>query len=84
MVFLPPVNVSASLTFDAVNLTPENADFFLESAQNKNFDISVKDRDNNNEIVHLTIPNIQEISQELSSSSDSSLTIVNNYIGFLE
>ena len=54
------------------------------SVEKKNFDISVKNRDNNNEIVHLTIPNIQEISQELSSSSDSPLTIVNNYIGFLE
>jgi hypothetical protein len=84
VVFLPPVNVSASLTFDAVNLTPENCDFFLQSAQKKNFDISVKNRDNNSEIVRLTIPNIQQISQELSSSSDSSLAIVSNYIGFLQ
>jgi hypothetical protein len=84
VVFLPPVNVSASLTFDAVNLTPENCDFFLQSAQKKNFDISVKNRDNNSEIVRLTIPNIQQISQELSSSSDSSLTIVSSYIGFLQ
>jgi hypothetical protein len=84
VVFLPPINVAASLTFDAVNMTPDNYDFFLQSAEKKNFDISVKNRDNNSEIIHLTIPNIQAVSQELSSSSDSSLAIVNNYIGFLE
>lgn len=84
VVFLPPVNVSASLTFDAVNMTPENHEFFLNSAEQKKFDISVKSRDNNSEIIHLTIPNIQEVSQQLSSSSDSSLSIVNNYIGFIE
>lgn len=84
VVFLPPVNVAASLTFDAVNMTPENHEFFLQSAEQKNFDISIKSRDNNSEIIHLTIPNIQEISQELSASSDSSLAIVNNYIGYIE
>jgi hypothetical protein len=83
VVFLPPVNVSASLTFDAANMTPENHKFFLTSAEQKQFDISVKSRDNNSEMIHLTIPNIQEISQQLASSSDSSLSIVNNYIGYL-
>lgn len=83
VVFLPPVNIAASLTFDAVNMTPENYEFFLTSAEKKKFDISIKNRDNNSEIIHLEIPNIQEVSQELSSSSDSPLSIVNNYIGFL-
>lgn len=83
VVFLPPVNIAASLTFDAVNMTPENYEFFLRSAEKKKFDISIKNRDNNSEIIHLEIPNIQEISQELSSNADSPLSIVSNYIGFL-
>lgn len=84
VVFLPPVNITASLTFDAVNMTPDNYKFFLQSAEKKNFDISVKNRDNNSEAIHLVIPNIQEVSQQLSTSSNSALSIVNNYVGFLE
>lgn len=84
VVFLPPINVAASLTFDAVNMTPDNYESFLERVEKKNFDILVKNRDNNSEIIHLTVPNIQEISQELSSSADSALSIVNNYIGYIE
>ena len=64
-------------------MTPENYEFFLRSAEKKKFDISIKNRDNNSEIIHLEIPNIQEISQELSSNADSPLSIVSNYIGFL-
>jgi hypothetical protein len=84
VVFLPPINVTASLTFDAVNFVPENYKFFLQSVEQKSFDISVKDRDNNNEIINLSVPNIQAVSQELSSNANSPLSIVNNYVGFLK
>jgi hypothetical protein len=47
-------------------------------------DIKIKDRNSSNQLVNLIVPNIQEISQELSASSDNPLAVTNNYIGYLE
>lgn len=84
VVFLSPIVVAASLTLDAVNFAPDNYEFFLNSVQNKFLDISIADRNNNETILNLTVPNIQANSQELSAQSDGSPTITNNYIGYIE
>lgn len=83
VVFLPPINVSASVDFDAVNMTPDNYEFFLTGVPNKSLDIKINDRNSNNQIVNLTIPNIQEVSQELSATSEAQLTMTTNYVGYL-
>ena len=83
VVFLPPVTVSASLDFDAVNFTPEDYKYFISSAEKKNFKVIINDRNINTGILNLDIPNIQLSSQQLSSSADSKLSITNSYIGYL-
>jgi len=83
VVFLPPVNITASMSLDAVDMTLDDYHDFLKSVSQKSFDISVKGRDNDDEIIRLTIPNIQAVSQELASSADNALTVVNNFIGHL-
>ncbi len=84
VVFLPPINISASLEFDAVNFTPENYEFFISSREKKTFNININDRASNNNILNLNIPNIELASQSLDSSAENKLSITNNYIGFLE
>jgi hypothetical protein len=84
VVFLPPINVSASVDFDAVNMTPDNYQAFSTGVTNRYLDIKIKDRNSNNQLVNLIVPNIQEVSQELSATSEAQLTITNNYIGYLE
>lgn len=84
VVFLPPINISASVDFDAVNMTPDNYEAFLTGVANKFLDIKIKDRNSSNQLVNLVVPNIQEVSQELSATAESQLTITNNYIGYLE
>jgi hypothetical protein len=83
VVFLPPVAVSASLDFDAVNFTPEDYKYFISSAEKKNFKVIINDRNSTEEILNLDIPNIQLSSQQLSSSADNKLSITNSYIGYL-
>jgi hypothetical protein len=83
VVFLPPVTVSASLDFDAVNFTPEDYKYFISSAEKKNFKVIINDRNINTGILNLDIPNIQLSSQQLSSSADNKLSITNSYIGYL-
>ena len=84
VVFLPPINISASVTFDAVDMVPDNYQSFLTGVANKFLDIKIKDRNSSNQLVNLIVPNIQEISQELSASSDNPLAVTNNYIGYLQ
>lgn len=84
VVFLPPINVSASLNFDAVNFTPENYEFFIVSTEKKNFNITINDRKSNSGVYDLNIPNIQLVSQSLDSSAENKLSISNSYIGYLE
>jgi hypothetical protein len=84
LVFLPPINVSASLDFDAVNFTPENYEYFISSREKKTFNITINDRASNNNIFNLNIPNIELVSQSLDSNADNKLSITNNYIGYLE
>ena len=83
VVFLPPVAVSASLDFDAVNFTPEDYKYFISSAEKKNFKVIINDRNSTEEILNLDIPNIQLSSQQLGSSADNKLSITNSYIGYL-
>jgi hypothetical protein len=84
VVFLPPINITASLNFDAVNFTPENYEFFIVSTEKKNFNVTINDRKSNSGIYNLNIPNIQLVSQSLDSSAENKLTISNSYIGYLE
>lgn len=84
VVFLPPINISSSIVFDAVNMVPDNYESFLTGVANKFLNIKIKDRNSSNQLVNLIVPNIQEVSQELSANSDDQLTITNNYIGYLE
>ena len=84
VVFLPPVNISASLDFDAVNFTPEDYKYFISSTEKRNFKVIINDRNTNTEILNLDIPNIQLSSQQLNSSADNKLSITNSYIGYLQ
>ena len=84
VVFLPPINIAASLDFDAVNFTPEDYKYFISSTEKRNFKVIINDRNINTGILNLDIPNIQLTSQQLNSSADNKLSITNSYIGYLQ
>lgn len=83
VVFIPPINISASISLDAYDFTPEDYKSFVSSTDSKQFNIKINDRTSNTEILNLNIPNIQLVNQNLSSTSENSLTISNNYLGYI-
>jgi len=83
VIFIPPINVSASLVIDAYDFTPDNYKDFLSSTDKKTFNVIVNDRASSTELINLNVPNIQLISQNLTATSENSLTITNNYLGYI-
>lgn len=82
VVFLPPITVSASLDFDATDFTPQNYQEFILTENKKQFNIAVFDRETEIKKLDLIIPNIELVSQNLVATSENSLTITNNYLGY--
>lgn len=83
VIFIPPINISASLVIDAYDFTPDDYKDFLYSTEAKTFNVNIKDRASNAQMLNLNIPNIQLVGQNLTATSENSLTITNNYLGYI-
>jgi hypothetical protein len=83
VVFIPPINIGASMVLDVYDFAPEDYKSFLNSATIKIFNISILNRTENTTILNLNIPNIQLVGQNLTSTSENSLSITNNYVGYI-
>lgn len=84
VVFVPPINISASMDLDVHGMTPENYKAFSNSINEYAFNISIYNRAEDMQILNLNIPNIQLVGQNLTSTSENSLTITNNYVGYIK
>lgn len=84
VVFISPINLTASLVLDVFDFTPDDYQSFLSSTEKKNYNVIITDRASNTILLNLNLPNIQLVGQNLASTSENALTITNNYLGYLK
>lgn len=82
VIFISPVNIRASLAYDVYDFTPENYQDFIVSTEEKIFNIKILDRASNNILANYNVPNIKLVAQNLTSTSENTLTVTNQYLGY--